>query len=296
MALFATVVDAGSFAKAASALGVTRGAVSRQIAALEEDLGARLLERTTRSLGLTEAGAAFVIGCREVSAAAERAVEQLQRATDRPVGRLKVSAPLGLGERLIAPRLRGFLEDNPELLVDLDLSDRFVDMVAEGIDLSVRGGVLEDSSLVARRLCPLRLQIVASPELLQRRRVRTPSDLAKHDWILFSPMGERVRLTKGDAHAVVPVRGRVVTNHGGAHVEIVRSGLGLGIAPRFYVEEAVRAGELAVVLPRWKMPDAGVFAVWPSRKFTPLKVRVFVEHLVKELRTTAAKPRGTRRH
>ncbi len=282
MGIFATVVDAGSFSEAARTLGVSRSAVSRQIALLEHRMGVQLLRRTTRSFHLTEAGERLYPRCRELLELVERARSDVDAIASSPRGTLVVSAAIGIGESYLAPRLPAFVARYPELGVDVRLQDEVVDLYASDIDVAIRAGQLSDSSLMARKLAPLRLVVVGAPGYLAAQPpIRAPDDLVRSAWIPFRPLGvpQKLTLRRGSQRSNVTLDGRVVTNNGAVIRELLLDGLGLSLLPWFYVERDVQAGRLAVVLSDWELPAGGIYAVFAPAPQLALKIRAFIDHM-----------------
>lgn len=284
MIVFARVVELSGFSAAAQALGLSKSAVSKQISRLEDRLGTRLLNRTTRQLSLTEAGAAFYERCQRVEAEALAAEEAVTRLAEAPRGRLKVNAGVSFGVRHIAPALPDFLAMCPELEVDLSLNDRLVDLVEEGYDVAIRIGALGDSSLVARRLAPLRRLLVAAPAYLARAgRPGHPSELKGHDCLLYAyqASGTSWHFRGAEGEVRVRVGGRVHMNNGDAILQACVGGQGFALLPSFICWEALARGEVEAVLTDWQQgDDGGVHAVFPASRNLSPKVRVFVDFLV----------------
>lgn len=279
--IFALVVDAGSFTAAAKQLGVSKAHVSKQIRALEDRLGARLLNRTTRKVATTDIGAIFHERCRRILdevAEAETAVTDLQTA---PRGTLRVTAPMAFGLSYVAPALAKFLADHDDLRVDMSFNDRRVDLVDEGFDLAIRIGDLPDSSLVARRIAQTCTPVCGSEAYLRRRGTpRVPEDLRDHDCLVyaFQASGQAWRLRGPAGEKMVPVSGRVVADSGDAIVAAAREGLGLSFVPDFYVAGDLASGRLRRVLPEWSTPTP-IWAVYPHSRHLSAKVRIFVDYL-----------------
>ncbi len=284
MVVFAAVVDEGSLSGAARRIGLTRSAVSRQLAVLEQQLAVRLLNRTTRSLSLTEAGQAFYRSCvriREEAEAAERSVRSL---AEHPVGTLRVTAPV-IGHRLIMPVVSAYLGQYPDVRLDITFDDRYVDLVGEGYDVGVRIGRPADSSLVARQLMPVEHVVVAAPDYLERRGVPlAPSDLADHDWIAYSLISAPNRLTlrrlSDGEPASVRLNSRLMVNGGPATRDALLAGLGLASMPAFFLSEELQTGRLLKVLQDHQVDPSRLYAVFPHRQHLPTKVRAFVDLLV----------------
>lgn len=276
---FVSVVEAGGFAAAARRLGVSKAHLSRQVKQLEERLGVRLLQRTTRRQALTEAGDVFYRRCQQLNYELDDLEAQLAGAATEPRGRLRISLAAAFTERYVVPVIADFAQRHPRLQIELDFNNRLVDLVAEGYDLAIRYGQLRDSSLVARRLAPRRLYVCASASYLERRgEPLRPEDLAEHDCLIGSSDYWQFR---GAAEPrQLRVSGRWRSNNGTALRAAARSGLGLTQLPDFYVERDLAQGRLRAVLREWELGDVGVWAVYPHRTLLPAKVRLLVDALV----------------
>jgi DNA-binding transcriptional LysR family regulator len=297
MVVFARVVDSGGFTAAARVLGLTNSAVSRSVARLESQLGARLLNRTTRSVSLTELGAEVYPGCARLAQTAREVQALAGRYALMPQGRVRVTAPTVFGEVWLAPLLPAFLARWPRVQVDLTLIDRMVDLVDEGHDLALRitrpGAVAP--GLVARVLMDMRYVMVATPDYLRRHGAPSePSGLAAHDCIGldFQPLEDRLAFGPPAGHAataasadpwLVPVRCPLRVNNSSAILATVEAGLGIGIVPDFAAAAGLRARRLKAVLPRWPLAGAYaprvVHAVYTPTRHLPAKVRVLIDHL-----------------
>lgn len=280
---FVKVAETQSFSEAARRLRASKSVVSRQIAALEAELGARLFHRTTRSMTLTEAGRGYFERASRILADLEDAnasVTQLQAA---PRGQLRVNAPMSFGLLHLAPALPDFLLRYPDVDIDITMNDRFVDLVDEGFDLAVRVGRLDDSSLVARKLAPARRVVCASPDYLKVRGVPlTPDDLKVHDCLCYSNLSMahdwRFVTEKGQPWSV-EIKGRLSANNGDALKLAALAGLGLVYLPTFIVGGDLQAGTLVTVLDKFIAQDGAVNAVYPHARHLSPKVRAFVDFL-----------------
>jgi DNA-binding transcriptional LysR family regulator len=283
MAVFARVVEARSFTTAATQLGMSRSAVSKAIAGLEDRLGARLLNRTTRRLALTEIGRAFYERCARIVAEAEEAELAVSRLQATPRGTLRINAPVSFGTLHLAPTLPDFMKRHPELRIEIDLADRIVDLIEEGYDLAVRIAALPDSSLVARRIADNHMVVCAAPSYWRRRgRPSQPRDLAGHacltyayhrspnDWPFAGPNG---RFT-------VRVDGPLMSNNGDLSLAAALAGLGVVVLPCFLCGSHLAAGRLEPVLCDWMPPPTGIHAVYPHGRHLSAKVRAFIDFLV----------------
>lgn len=276
--MFAAVADAGGFAAAARQLGVTRSAVQKQVALLEAELGVRLLDRTTRRTRLTHAGQALAPTCRQLVELADLGVRHARHHATVPTGKLVVTASLGIGERWLGPKLPAFIKAFPEVELELRLEERQVDLLSEGVDVALRAGNLEDSTLIARRLGELALMVVASPELLRTRSVQHPDDLEQLPWLVYSPTGARVPLRRGLERVLIDVDDRIQINNGTVIRELAQQGVGAAMLPQFWVAEALLSGSLVPVLPDWAGPRVPLHAVMPHREM-PIAARAFVDHI-----------------
>lgn len=280
---FVRVAETHSFSAAALRLRLSKSVVSRQVGALEAELGVRLFHRTTRSLTLTEAGRGYFERTSRILddlQDANLAVSQLQAA---PRGRLRVNAPMSFGYLHLAPALPDFLARHADVNVDLVMNDRFVDLVDEGFDVAVRIGTLVDSSLIARRLAPVKRVVCASPAYVAAHGApRTPDDLKQHDCLCNSNIAllHEWRFLAADGKPWhVDVQGRVSANNGDALRVAALAGLGVANLPTFIVGEDLRAGTLVTALDDFMLQDMTLNAVYPHARYLSPKVRAFVDFL-----------------
>jgi DNA-binding transcriptional LysR family regulator len=283
MVVFAQVVDAGGFSAAARVIGVSKSAVSKQVSALEDRLGARLLQRTTRQMSLTEVGSAFLERCRRVLAEAEEAEAAVTALQAAPRGVLRINGPMTFGTLHLAAAIPEFMARHPGLVVDLTLNDRFVDLVEEGYDMALRIGRLPDSSLVARRIAPARRVLVASPAYIASRGApHSLADIAAHDCLCYAYLatGDEWRFDGPAGEESVKVSGRLRANNGEVLLEAARAGTGIAALPTFIVGPDLKAGRLVRVLPAHDNCSSSISAVWPQGKHLSLKVRAFVDFLL----------------
>lgn len=276
LAVFAEVARAGSFTAAARQLGLTRSAVSQRVAVLEAELGVRLLNRTTRSVSLTEAGAAMLPHCEAVSSAAASALDAARAHHDRPRGTLVVSAAKGPAHAVVAPVLPSLLADYPQLQIELRVQEANIDVVAEGVDVVVRAGS-GDSTLVGRRLGALELRVCGSPAALEGRRPRVLADLRDHDWLAFTPIGDVLRLG-GETVKLTP---RMRVDDGDVLRRMLVGGCGLGLLPTFYIQDDLDRGTLEAVLD--PIPAGHIWALHPYGRQPPSKVRVLMDRLARRV-------------
>lgn len=289
LAVFAKVVEFESFSRAAEDLGLSKSAVSKQIAGLEERLGARLLNRTTRRLSVTNAGARLFERCQSIVAEIEAAELEAGQLHSRPAGILRVTAGMSLGHLHLAPALSTFLESYPELDVELALNDRIVDLIDEGYDLALRIGELEASSLMQRRLSDIRLLTVASPSYLENHgEPKHPSELVSHTCISYSYVwaGGAWRFSVPDRTNRVRINPRIQVNNGDAIARMAEAGSGITQLPTFLMHEAIRDGRLKPILAEFEPPPLGLYAIYPQSRNLSVKVRVFIDFLAKHFAGT----------
>jgi len=278
--VFARVVQAGSFTAAAAALGMPKSTVSRKVSDLEERLQSRLLQRTTRKLSLTDVGRTYYDYCARIVGEvedAERAVSTLQ---ETPRGLLRVTAPINVA--FLGPIVSDYLKRYPEVRLDLFCTGRTVDLVEERFDLGIRGGVLADSTLIARRLGSAKWLLVATPGYLQRRgRPRSPDDLSKHDCLLFgaAPDSGGLRLENRDRSVQVALSPRLTVTDIDVVYAVATAGLGIAVLPAFRCVEDLRARRLTRVLADWNVPSTLLHVVYPSTRHISPKVKSFIDHL-----------------
>lgn len=287
LAMFARVAEERSFAGAARVMGVSVATVSRAVARLEERLGARLLNRTSRQLALTEFGRGVAENAQNVVRAAEAAEGAAREQSAQPRGLIRLSVPMSFGLRWVAPLLPLFLRTYPDVSIDLHLTDAQVDLVADGFDAALRIAALPDSSLVARQLCAVRPLVVAAPAYLaQHGTPQHPSELTRHACLgyAFRARSDVWRFTNatGEEVSIKPVGPLRVTN-ADALIPTVLAGLAIAEFPEFICADQVRDGSLVPILNDWTLPHGGLYFVTPSARTRPAKVTAlaafFVEHL-----------------
>jgi DNA-binding transcriptional LysR family regulator len=283
--VFASVVKHSSFAKAAEELSLSPSGVSRIVTRLEERLGVRLVQRTTRSLSLTEAGAAFHARASQILDDLRDAEAEVQRATAQPRGNLRVTASLMFGEYYIGPLMGELLSSFPELSIELMLTNRFVDIIDEGIDLAIRIGALSDSRLIARRLCTNQRILVASPSYIDKHGVPShPDEIADHECIIYTGFAKarEWRLIGPGGPCSVGISGRVATNNIDVLHDSATRGLGLSVAATMAAYQLLLDGKLVRVLPDYSFEPTAIFAVYPSARQLTTKVRAVVDFLVEK--------------
>lgn len=280
MDIFARVVTAGSMSAAGREMGLSPAVISKRIRRLEERLGSRLLQRTTRQIALTEDGQGYYERVIGILASIEEAESYVTRRNAAPRGTLKITAPTSFGRMHIAPYLGRFAELYPDLTLSLMLSDSFVDIVGDGYDLAVRIAALENSSLIARRLAPNHRVICAAPEYLKREGTpRTLAELTRHNCV-FATHQDLWHLEGPEGPTSVRVSGNLQTNSSEVVREAVIAGLGIALRSTWDVGPALQRGDLEIVLPYYRESRrVAVYAVYPSRRFLPARVRVFIDFL-----------------
>ncbi|PLY00861.1 MAG: LysR family transcriptional regulator [Desulfuromonas sp.] len=285
MKLFARVVDTGSFSAVAREMNMGQPAVSKQISALEQKLGVRLLNRSSRQLVLTEAGSAYYERCHGILADLEEAETTVTSLGGTPRGRLRVNMSVAFGRLHIAPFMPEFLERYPEISIDLMMNDRFVDLVAERVDLAIRIGDLEDSSLLARRLGVSPMVVVGAPSYFEKYGFpEHPEDLKEHNCLTYTFLrsGNNWRFKKGKEEISVPVRGNCQSDNTDGIRDIMIAGTGLALVPAWLVRCELAHGELVTVLNDFLPWESPIHAVYPESKYVPLKVRCFIDFLAEK--------------
>lgn len=283
MNVLTRVVSSGSFAEAARRLGVTRSAISKAITQLEQELGVRLLDRTTRRVTPTEAGLAYYERCLAILAQISETEAQVSRLHDEPKGVLKVNGPMSFGTLYLGSAIADFMDRYRDLKVELTLSDRMIDPLEEGVDVTVRIGAMVDSSLIARRISTARVLLVASPEYLARNGMpKTPADLVGHKCLHYghSTTVPRWQLTDNGTSITVPVAACLSSNNGDALRDAAVKGIGIARQPSFIVGSDIAAGRLVVVLPDFPPQDVTIHALYAPNRFLAAKSRVFIDFLV----------------
>lgn len=303
--LFARVADLGSFSRAAERLGMPKSTVSRRVSALENQLGERLLVRSTRKLSITEFGQSVLEHARHVAEDVEAAASLAQNRQTAPSGTLRVTMPSDIAHTILWPMLAQFTQRHPGIQLEIDLSARFVDLIGENVDLAIRPGTLrDDASLAARRLATFSLGLYASPAYLKRRGTPSaPEDLLQHDALLgLSRTGEPVPwiLFRGSERWQGRPPARAVANSPELLMRMALKGAGIAIANDRFALEHVRHKALACVLPKWRPAPVPLWAVFPGRRLMPAKTRVFIDALTAlftgpECRATEPERRGRHR-
>jgi DNA-binding transcriptional LysR family regulator len=285
MQAFVTVADLGGFAPAARKLGLSPSGLTRLIAALEERLGARLLQRTTRSVTLTDAGARYLVRVRRILADVEEAEGAAEGEQTRPGGRLVISAPVGFGRLHVSPVVTAYLKRHPDVSCDLRLSDRMINLVEDGVDLAIRIGHLPDSTLVARHVGEMRRIVVASRDYLKRRgEPKTPHDIASHDTIQFGAMTAQLdwRFVEDGSEIRILGTPRFATNSSDAAIQYAEADGGLTRVLAYQAAESLKMQRLRIVLASFEQPAMPIHLVYPTSRLLSAKVRTFID-LVTEM-------------
>ena len=283
MQTFVKVVEGRSFVNGAEALGMSKAAVSRYVGDLEARLGIRLLHRTTRRLSLTEEGQLFYSRCKELLASVEEAEGEVTARHVSASGLIRVNAPVTLGIRHLAPLWGEFMGLHPAVTFDITLLDRVVDIVAEGYDLAIRIAVLPSSSLISRKLSTSRLVLCASPQYLQKRGTpRHPAELAAHTTISYSYLSTKDEWQFDGPEGTISIRThpRIHTNSGETCRAAALAHQGIVLQPTFLVGEDLARGRLVELMPEYRSIEFGIYAVYPTRKHVPTKVRVLIDFLL----------------
>lgn len=281
--VFVKVAELKSFSAAARALDLSRTLVSERVRDLEDDLGVRLLQRTTRRVSLTEPGAAFLERVRLGLAAFEEAAAEASSLTAEPRGTLRVNAPMSFGFRHLASSIGAFMQQYPQVRVELTLTDLHVNLLEDKVDVAVRIGDLRDSSLIARKLATCRMMLCAAPSYLKKRGApKHPRDLVGHTLLFytywlesdvwrFKRRGEEIVVRAGDA--------ALRCNNGDAVAEAAAQGAGIALQPNFIAGPLIKEGRLVELLPAWRAAEFGVHAVYVQSQFVPAKSRAFIDFL-----------------
>ena len=278
------VANHGSFSKAANALGISGPAVSKQVKSLEEKLGLVLFHRTTRIVSLTEAGRQLVDVLNRGDDEISSLLDELYEGQEKPSGKLKINAPMAFGERFLVGPIAEFARLYPEVIVDVEFNDKRVHLVEEGFDLVIRIGALEDSGLIAKRLCGFPARICASPDFIDRFGMPTrPSDLRHIPAVHYANAASGLSLafnSPDGKEETVNLTPAIYANSIGMLVESALRGIGYARAPSFSVDEHLKDGRLIHILPEYKsLPERSVYAIYPDKRFLPLKVRKFIDLL-----------------
>lgn len=285
MRLFVRVAELGSFSAVAQQMNVARSVVTRQVAALEAHLGTKLLARSTRHLSLTSAGAIYLEKCREILGLVDAAEAGLTEDSQAPRGHLRITLPFSFGIRQLMPMFGDFMTANPEISIELEFSDRRTNLIEGGFDLAIRITDRLEPGDVARKIGSSRSVVVAAPGYIKRHgRPRHPKDLIQHECFGYV-LATRTSwaFTLDGKTEWFPVAGRLEANSGDALLAAAIGGLGITYLPTFIVETAVREHSLDILLPAFRAPELGIYAVFPSNRYVPHRVRALVEYLAQRI-------------
>ena len=282
ISVFCKVIETQSFTQAANQQNISVAMASKLVSQLEEHLKTRLLQRTTRKIVPTEAGMLYYQRCQAILLDLSEADSSISNMATSLQGNLLISVPRDFGLLYISPNLPKFIELHPNLHVEIEFEDKRVDLVAEGYDLALRIGYMQDSSLVARKISSSPMHFVASPSYLESRGTPlTPDDLEYHQGLLYKSSLNQVhwQSTKVNQIQRYKIQSKVVSNNGMALLEMTKAGLGISNAPDFFVKEALASGELVEILSEYKQKPLDIYVVYPNRRHLPAKVRAFIEFL-----------------
>lgn len=285
MRLFVKVAELGSFSAVAQQMNVARSVITRQVAALEAHLGTMLIARSTRRLSLTTAGASYLEKCREILALVEAAEAGLSEETLAPRGHIRVSLPFSFGLRQMMPMFGDFMAANPGISIELDFNDRRANLIEGGFDLAIRIADRLEPGDVARKIGSSQGVIAASPDYLARHnRPKHPRDLASHECFgyLLAARSSWAFVIDGGTK-LFPVSGRLQANNGEALLDAAVRGLGITNCPTFIAEQAVREGKLEILLRKFPTPVLGIYAIFPSNRYVPHRVRALVEFIASRI-------------
>ncbi|MFT7052995.1 MAG: DNA-binding transcriptional LysR family regulator [Psychromonas sp.] len=280
MIVFAQVVEQGSLSAAAKHIGLSRAVVSYHIKKLETHLAIKLLNRSTRSIALTEAGSQYYQRCRVIAEQASAAHQQIENLKNEPEGLLKITCPVNLGLQIIVPALNAFRQLYPKIDLDLKLTDEVVNIIKEGIDLAIRGAPLPDSGLQASKLSSLSTCLCGAPAYFKQRGYpTTPAQLTEHEWVIYKLTSSTIELSKGNRSFSIKVRGGISTNNAAARTAFVEGGHGLGRIPSYDAWPKIQAGTLESVLDEYQLNDIDIYGVFPPGAAESKKLRLLIDYL-----------------
>lgn len=282
ISVFCKVIETQSFTQAANQQNISVAMASKLVSQLEEHLKTRLLQRTTRKIVPTEAGMLYYQRCQAILLDLSEADSSISNMATSLQGNLLISVPRDFGLLYISPNLPKFIELHPNLHIEMEFEDKRVDLVAEGYDLALRIGYMQDSSLVARKISSSPMHFVASPSYLESRGTPlTPDDLEYHQGLLYKSSLNQVhwQSTKANQIQRYKIQSKVVSNNGMALLEMTKAGLGISNSPDFFVKDALASGELVEILSEYKQKPLDIYVVYPNRRHLPAKVRAFIEFL-----------------
>lgn len=280
MEIFYCVAELKSFSKAAHKLGVSKSFVSKKITQLEHALKAQLLFRSTRKLTLTEAGSNFQQYCTKIVKIAEQSYSAISELQGKPAGSLKISAPPALALYLLMPLLPKFMQQNPDVSLNIQLESHIVNLIEEGYDLALRSGKLVSSNLISQRVYTGKNLICASPAYLQRHgKPKTPADLKKHNFAIYSQTksAQSIKITKDTQEITTDIQGNFISNHLDLIKKIALNHLYMAILPEFMVKKEIKNGELVACLTHYQLQKFHFYAIYPAKEFVAPKVKAFIK-------------------
>lgn len=282
ISVFCKVIETQSFTQAAAQENISVAMASKLVSQLEEQLKTRLLQRTTRKIVPTEAGLIYYQHCHPILTELDEADASISNLSSSLQGNLTVSVPMDFGLRFIAPNLPRFVQTNPNLHIEIEYSDRRVDLVAEGYDAALRIGYLQDSSLVARKIATSSLHFVASPDYLEKHGTpQHPEDLEHHDCLLYKALGNQIYWEFAQKNGIqrIKMRSKLVCNNGLTLTQLAKAGLGIINSPHFLIDKELRSGELIEVLTEYRQQKLDLHVIYPHRRHLAAKVKAFAEFL-----------------
>ncbi|MEZ9232248.1 LysR family transcriptional regulator [Vibrio amylolyticus] len=286
MLVFATVVETGSFTATAESMGLPKSNISRKVTRLEDKLGVRLLERSTRTQHLTEIGAQYYAYCRRIQEEVSSSQLVVERMLEKPRGTLKVCASVAIGQSLLAKQLSGYAELNPDVEIDLTLTNRRVDVLEEGYDVVIRVGKLELSNLVAKKLSTLNLSLYCSPDYQRKHgQIQTPNELSEHQCLLMSAKERKSiwSLISARESVQIPIKPAMKCDDFMVLKQLTLSGMGISELPDYMAKESVEEGTLVNVLPQWSFEPVDLYAIYPSHRGATPKLRSFLDYLYQQV-------------
>ena len=280
MVVFAQVVEQGNLTAAAKHIGLSRAVVSYHIKKLESQLGVKLLNRSTRSIALTEAGTEYYQSCRIIAEQAAIANQKIENLKNEPEGLLKITCPVNVGLQMVVPALDNFRRLYPKIELDVMLTDEVVNIMQEGIDLAIRGAPLPDSGLQASKLSTLPMCLCGSPEYFKKYgRPSTPAELEQHAWVIYKLTSDTIELKKGSRSYSIKVKGSIRTNNAAARTAFIEGGHGLGRIPVYDAWPKIKAGTLELILDDYQLTNIDIYGVFPLGSASSKKLRLLIDYL-----------------
>jgi DNA-binding transcriptional LysR family regulator len=280
MVVFAQVVEQGNLTAAAKHIGLSRAVVSYHIKKLESQLGVKLLNRSTRSIALTEAGTEYYQSCRIIAEQAAIANQKMENLKNEPEGLLKITCPVNVGLQMVVPALNNFRRLYPKIELDVMLTDEVVNIMQEGIDLAIRGAPLPDSGLQASKLSTLPMCLCGSPEYFKKYgRPITPAELEQHAWVIYKLTSDTMELTKGSRSYSIKVKGSIRTNNAAARTAFIEGGHGLGRIPVYDAWPKIKDGTLELILDDYQLSNIDIYGVFPPGSTSSKKLRLLIDYL-----------------